>query len=203
MGPSRSETLRCPLCSQVGSLSEGDGPDSATSGRNDAPSLPPCSPGFGFGALGGGLPRMAARPIWGGANWMRAGFPKRGTPCVAGPLSSSNGVGGAGEPSVLCQIFPGCETVSLLSLPDSARKGHHQEKFTFNIQPQAEEQASRVAAPAASWTVVSGCRALGTSPSCLCLHLLGSRPALSISHCVRTFPSSPPCLFESLNSIQP
>lgn len=69
---------------------------------------------------------------------MRAGFPKRGTLCVAGPLSSSNGVGGAGEPSVLCQIF--LPRRALLSLPDSARKGHHQEKFTFNIQPQAEEQ---------------------------------------------------------------
>ncbi|CAN0465022.1 unnamed protein product [Rangifer tarandus platyrhynchus] len=46
LGPSRSETLRCPLCSQVGSPSEGDGPDSATSApekaatRRDAPSTP-------------------------------------------------------------------------------------------------------------------------------------------------------------------
>ena len=94
LGPSRSETLRCALCSQVGSPSEGDGPDSATSGRTDALSLSRCSPGFGFGALGGGLPRVAAHPIWGGANWMRAGFPKRGTPCMASPRSS--GVGGAG-----------------------------------------------------------------------------------------------------------
>ncbi|XP_070315340.1 microtubule organization protein AKNA isoform X3 [Odocoileus virginianus] len=44
LGPSRSETLRCPLCSQVGSPSEGDGPDSATSApekaatRRNAPS---------------------------------------------------------------------------------------------------------------------------------------------------------------------
>ncbi|XDA71771.1 hypothetical protein R6Z07F_002057 [Ovis aries] len=36
VGLSRSETLRCPLCSQVGSLSEGDGPDSATSAPEKA-----------------------------------------------------------------------------------------------------------------------------------------------------------------------
>lgn len=36
VGPSRSETLRCPLCSQVGSPSEGDGPDSATSAPEKA-----------------------------------------------------------------------------------------------------------------------------------------------------------------------
>nr|XP_010955505.1 microtubule organization protein AKNA isoform X1 [Camelus bactrianus]XP_045374196.1 microtubule organization protein AKNA isoform X1 [Camelus bactrianus]XP_045374197.1 microtubule organization protein AKNA isoform X1 [Camelus bactrianus] len=45
-GPSPTETLRCPLCGQVGSPSEGDGPDSATSGpekaatRRNAPSTP-------------------------------------------------------------------------------------------------------------------------------------------------------------------
>ncbi|XP_057580217.1 microtubule organization protein AKNA isoform X2 [Hippopotamus amphibius kiboko] len=44
LGPSRSETLRCPLCGQVGSSSEGDGPDLATSApekaatRRNAPS---------------------------------------------------------------------------------------------------------------------------------------------------------------------
>ncbi|KAK2508185.1 hypothetical protein MC885_005449 [Smutsia gigantea] len=44
LGPSPSDTLRCPLCGQVGSPREGDGPDSAASGpekattRRNAPS---------------------------------------------------------------------------------------------------------------------------------------------------------------------
>lgn len=64
----------------------------------------------------------------------------------------------------------------------------HKEKRPFRLQPQAEEQAGGVSASApaaaAPRTVVSGCCAFGTSPSRVCLRLLGSRDALPIRHCV-------------------
>ena len=63
----------------------------------------------------------AARPIWGGTNWMRAGFPKRGTPCVASPRSS--GVGGAGGPLFSArssQVVRLCLCCPSLTAPEKA-----------------------------------------------------------------------------------
>ena len=94
---------------------------------------------------------------------------------------------GLGRPSLFRLIFPSNQTVSLVSFRDRGRKVHHREECTFNFQPQAEKKTGRLTTPATPWTVVSGCGAFRTSPSCFCLHLLGSCHALPTSHCVRAF----------------
>lgn len=145
------------------------------------------------------LTGAAVLPVWDRATGAEDLFPKerpaqhgvlQGRAC---PALIGEGLGG---PSIHGWICPSGQTLSLCcSLPDRGREGHQEEKSTFNSQPQAEEQAGGVVATPAPRTVVSGDSAPSTSPSGLCLHLLGSHHALSTCLCVRAFHSDFPSLF--------
>lgn len=193
-GPSSADVLRCPLCGQVGSPTEGEGPDSATSGRDKCSVSALSSSCWGLGAraeLAGWLFSL----VRDGAPWAAGLHPtsryaQHGQPGVqlyqgkawAHPLFSARS-------SRVVRLCP-----SDVLFPGRGRKGQPKEKCTFNVQPQAEEPAGGVTAPTAPWTVVSGCCASSASPSCFCLRLLSSRRALPASLCVRPFRSTSPSL---------
>lgn len=151
----------------------------------DAQALPPALPVGAWGPCGVCRAAVPLLPFSPPPRWEHTGqrvcLPNPGTPSTASPVSSSHR---AGPGRTLCFLLdlPVGHPVSLVPLPGRSRKVHEEER-TFRFQPQAEEQAGGVRAPG---TVVSGCCALGTSPSRVCLCLLASCDALPISHCVRT-----------------
>lgn len=147
----------------------------------------PCSPGWVWGP--GSL--QDSSPNLGWSKWMEGWLPKARHSLRDGwPLSSSNGLAGLGAlfSARSSRVVRLCLFLCL-SLA-SARKATTRRNSAFNIQPQAEEQADRVAATASG--LLSGCRALG-SPLLLLL-LLSSVPVLPYPSAILAEPSLPALL---------